>query len=208
MVDQKLNVKGLSSAQLLTCTVLSFVEGSRLQCFVLYFTQRSLVTTCFLVVTGDVDICVVFCLLLAYLLVFEFDQLYSSTGASQVKNLPRDSGSIPGSGRSPGGGHGNLLQYSCLANPDGQRSLVGYSPWVSKSRTQLKGLSTNARIAAVWWFGCPHAKYLFCLFYNYQCKRSFLNLYVCSQKIPFDIYAAQLFEGCRFTSCLCHLPAR
>ena len=29
----------------------------------------------------------------------------------------KDVGSIPGSGRSPGGGHGNLLQYSCLENP-------------------------------------------------------------------------------------------
>ena len=40
-----------------------------------------------------------------------------------VKNLPtnagdtRDVGSIPGMGRSPGGGHGNPLQYSCLENP-------------------------------------------------------------------------------------------
>ena len=40
-----------------------------------------------------------------------------------VKNLPatagdiRDVGSIPGSGRSPRGGHGNPLQYSCLENP-------------------------------------------------------------------------------------------
>ena len=40
-----------------------------------------------------------------------------------VKNLPvnagdiRDVSSIPGSGRSPGGGHGNPLQYSCLENP-------------------------------------------------------------------------------------------
>ena len=40
-----------------------------------------------------------------------------------VKNLPanagdiRDAGLIPGSGRFPGGGHGNLLQYSCLENP-------------------------------------------------------------------------------------------
>ena len=30
----------------------------------------------------------------------------------------RDAGSIPGSGRSPGGGPGNPLQYSCLENPD------------------------------------------------------------------------------------------
>ena len=40
-----------------------------------------------------------------------------------IKNLPanagdaRDVGSIPDSGRSPGGGNGNLLQYSCLENP-------------------------------------------------------------------------------------------
>ena len=37
--------------------------------------------------------------------------------------------SIPGLGRSPGGGHGNPLQYSCLENPHGQRGLAGYSPW-------------------------------------------------------------------------------
>ena len=44
-------------------------------------------------------------------------------GDSVVKNLSAntgntgDAGSIPGSGRSPGGGHGNPLQYSCLENP-------------------------------------------------------------------------------------------
>ena len=40
-----------------------------------------------------------------------------------------DVGLIPGLGRSPGGGNGNPLQYSCLENPPGQRSLVGYNPW-------------------------------------------------------------------------------
>ena len=39
-----------------------------------------------------------------------------------------DLGSIPELGRSPGGGHSNPLQYSCLENPHGQRSLVGCSP--------------------------------------------------------------------------------
>ena len=44
-------------------------------------------------------------------------------GGSVVKNLPTnagdagDAGSIPGSGRSPGEGNGNLLWYSCLENP-------------------------------------------------------------------------------------------
>ena len=41
---------------------------------------------------------------------------------------------IPRWGRSPGGGHGNPLQQSCLENPSRQRSLVGYSPW---GRTEL-----------------------------------------------------------------------
>ena len=41
-------------------------------------------------------------------------------------------GSIPGSGRSSGGVHGHPAQYSCLENPHGQRSLVGYSPWSHK----------------------------------------------------------------------------
>ena len=59
---------------------------------------------------------------------------WASQVALAIKNLPaiagaiRDVGSIPGSGRSPGGGHGNPLQYSCLENPDGQRSLAGYKP--------------------------------------------------------------------------------
>ena len=39
-----------------------------------------------------------------------------------------DLGSTPGLGRFPAGGHGNLLQYSCLENPHGQRSLAGFSP--------------------------------------------------------------------------------
>ena len=40
-----------------------------------------------------------------------------------------DLGLIPGLGGFPEGGHGNPLQYSCLENPHGQRSLVCYSPW-------------------------------------------------------------------------------
>ena len=48
---------------------------------------------------------------------------WASQVALVVKNLPanagdiRDSGWIPGLGRSPEGGHGNPLQYSCLENP-------------------------------------------------------------------------------------------
>ena len=71
-------------------------------------------------------------------IITNISQLLPSRGAFQVvvvvKNLPanaedaRDAGSIPESGRSPRAGHGNPLQYSCLENPHGQRSLGGYGP--------------------------------------------------------------------------------
>ena len=56
-------------------------------------------------------------------------------GGSVVKNLPdnaRAAGSIPGSGRSPGEGTGNPLQYSCLGNPMDGLEPEGYSPWGCK----------------------------------------------------------------------------
>ena len=49
--------------------------------------------------------------------------------ACQGRRHKRSLGLIPGSGGSPGGGHANPLQYSCLEDPHGQRSLAGYSPW-------------------------------------------------------------------------------
>ena len=55
----------------------------------------------------------------------------SSAGKESACNVG-DLGLIPGSGRSPRVTHGNPLQYSCLENPHGQRSLVGYSPWGCK----------------------------------------------------------------------------
>ena len=84
-----------------------------------------------------------------------------------IKNPPasagdlRDVGSIPGSGQSPGGEHGNPLQYSCLENPmdrgawwakvhgvakslenpHGKRSLVGYSPCGHKESDTTEQLS-------------------------------------------------------------------
>ena len=53
-----------------------------------------------------------------------------------------DLGSIPGLGISPGGGHGNPLQYICLENPHGQRSLAGYSPRGHKESDKTERLST------------------------------------------------------------------
>ena len=54
----------------------------------------------------------------------------------------RDLGSIPGSGRSPGGGHNNPLQYSCLENPMDRGAWRATVHSVAKSWTRLKQLST------------------------------------------------------------------
>ena len=50
---------------------------------------------------------------------------------------------IPGLGRSPGEGHGDTLQYSCLENPHGQRSLVDYRLWGRKKSDMTEQLSTQ-----------------------------------------------------------------
>ena len=56
----------------------------------------------------------------------------------------RDSDWIPGSGRFPGGGHSNPLQYSCFENPMDREAWQATVPGVSKSQTRLKQLSTHA----------------------------------------------------------------
>ena len=66
-----------------------------------------------------------------------------------VKNPPvnggdvRDAGSIPGSGRSPGGGYDNPLQYSYLKNPIDRGAWWASVHRVPKSQTRLKQLSTH-----------------------------------------------------------------
>ena len=57
-----------------------------------------------------------------------------------------NAGSIPGSGRSPEGGHGTPLQYSCLENPMDRGALWATVHSVAKSQTQQKQLSMHAHI--------------------------------------------------------------
>ena len=61
----------------------------------------------------------------------------SKESACNMGNL----GLIPGLGRSPGGGHGNPRQYSCLENPHGRRSTEGYSPWGCKESDMTEQLT-------------------------------------------------------------------
>ena len=58
----------------------------------------------------------------------------SSTGKESTCNV-RDLGSIPGLGRSPGGGHGNPLQYSCLEKPMDREAWQATAHRVAKSQT-------------------------------------------------------------------------
>ena len=70
-------------------------------------------------------------------------------GGLVVKNPPANAGDTgdmswtSGLGRSSGGGHGNLLQYFCVRNPHGQRSLAGYSPWGCKESDTTEHTHTH-----------------------------------------------------------------
>ena len=59
-----------------------------------------------------------------------------------------DTGSIPGKGRSPGGGHSNPFQYSCLENPKDRGAWWGAVHRAAESSTQLKQMSTHAWVAS------------------------------------------------------------
>ena len=82
---------------------------------------------------------------------------------ASVKNPPANAGDvdlIPGAGRSPGGGHGNPLQYSCL------ESLMDRGAWpatvhgVAKSWTRLKGLSTRKNLPSIIYLFTYQSTYL------------------------------------------------
>ena len=77
--------------------------------------------------------------------------VWASLVALELMNPPanagdvRDEGSIPGSGRSPGGGNGNPLQYSCMGNPMDRGTWQATVHGVIKNRTRLRQLSTHVR---------------------------------------------------------------
>ena len=71
----------------------------------------------------------------------------SSDGKASVYNAG-DLGLIPRLGRSPGGGHGNPLQYSYLENLHGQGSLAGYSPCGRKELDTTEELSLSLSMSS------------------------------------------------------------
>ena len=80
-----------------------------------------------------------------YIIIFRIKKGFpgSSAGKESACNAG-DLGLIPGLERSPGGGHCNLLKYSCLENPHGQRSLVSYNPRVHKELGMTEPLRTSS----------------------------------------------------------------
>ena len=84
--------------------------------------------------------------------IYTYTHIYThsiSQVALAVKNLPanvgdvKDTGSIPESRRSSGGGYGNPLPYSCLENPTERGGWWAKIHRVAKSQTHLKQLSTH-----------------------------------------------------------------
>ena len=75
-----------------------------------------------------------------------------TSGKEHARDL-RDMGSIPGSGRCPGGGHGNPLQYSCLENSMDRGAWWATVHSAVKSQAQLKRLRTFTRVLLG-----PHSK--------------------------------------------------
>ena len=93
-----------------------------------------------------------------------------SEGKASACNMG-DLGSIPGSGRFPGEGNGNPLQYSCLENPmDRQRSLMCYSPWDCKESDMSEQLHSHYEGGSIY----------FLLFYNIWFSFSFDDTHMLS----------------------------
>ena len=86
----------------------------------------------------------------------------SSAGKESACNAG-DLGSVPWLGRSPGGGHGNPLQYSCLENLHGQRNLAGYSPW---GCIELECLRLLIALLAILISTCDSSNPAFCMMYS------------------------------------------
>ena len=84
---------------------------------------------------------------------------WASQGARVVKNPPayvgdiRDASLTPGSGRCPGEGNGNPLQYSCLGNPMDRRAWQATGHRVTQSWTWLKRLSVDIVLVPAAWPG-------------------------------------------------------
>ena len=107
----------------------------------------------------DTTVCIIN--LIPLILKYYHDK-WASQVVLMVKNPPanagdiRDMGSILGSGRSPGGRHGNPLQYSYLENPRDRGAWTATVQRIMQSRAWLKQLSMLTRTPAPWWISTEY----------------------------------------------------
>ena len=118
-----------------------------------------------------------------------------------VKNLPANAGDarIPGLGRSPGGGHGNPLQYSCLENPMHRGVWPAMVHGVAKSQTRLSSFSLNLCITRPVFITGPPRKsidiYIFC----YKFTKVAIGF---NSLLPFAFISPHIFAKKSFASLL------
>ena len=103
------------------------------------------------------------------------------TNAGDVRNM----GSIPGLGRSPGGGHGNPLQYSCLENPMDRGAWRATVHRVTKSQTRLKWLSTHTYLKQIkeedlWYSTGNWIQYPVITYIGKESEKEYI--YICTEK--------------------------
>ena len=138
--------------------------------------------------------------------------MYGSHSEESACNA-EDLGLIPGLGRSPGGGHDNPLQHSCLENPHGQRSLAGYSPQGHKESDTTEQLSAlqhvlikHTLILIILSFhlqlGTPQTfwKTLVNAISPKQCQYSLMVKVTCSPTSPLSPFQLEVFCYVQFIS--------
>ena len=103
----------------------------------------------------------------------------TSQVALVVKNSPASAGLIPGLARSPGGGHGNLLQYSCLENPMDRGVWWIIVHIVAKSQTWLKQLSTHTLHPTACSTQCSFSHIIAVSEYMVHCIKTKFYTYIC-----------------------------
>ena len=146
------SIHGIFWAKILEWVAISFSEKNNEQKRASQSRDRTLVShvagRLLTVWATEVTLLVVWKLIMLHLTIDGFlCTIRTSQVALVVKNPPansgdiRDTASIPGLGRSPGGGHGNSLQFSCLENPMDRRAWWATVYGVPKSWTWLKWLS-------------------------------------------------------------------
>ena len=109
---------------------------------------------------------------------YPLQYLWASLGAQMVKNLPAMQKAwawFPGWEES-WRGHGNPLQYSCLENPHGQRSLAVCSPWAHKESDMIERLSAQHMYLSIYVFKvCIH---IYVFSYIYICTHTNIYIYI------------------------------